>query len=76
VKPEQIISFAEMERVMKIQEVILRAMAGSLQWWEAAEIIGVSDRTMRRCGSAMSEVGYDGLFDRRKRRPSPKTGWR
>ena len=25
---------------MKVQEVILKAMAGSLKWWEAAEIIG------------------------------------
>ena len=33
---------------MKVQEVILKAMAGSSKWWEAAEIIGVSDRTMRR----------------------------
>ena len=32
---------AEMERAMKIQEVILKAMAGKLKWWEAAEIIGV-----------------------------------
>jgi hypothetical protein len=37
-----------MERMMKIQEVILKAMAGKLKWWEAAEIIGVTDRTMRR----------------------------
>ena len=37
---------AEMERMMKIQEVILKAMAGKLKWWEAAEIIGVTDRTM------------------------------
>src|SRR6202035_5737245 len=37
-----------MERMMKVQEVILKAMAGSLKWWEAAEIIGVSDRTMKR----------------------------
>jgi hypothetical protein len=28
--------------------VILKAMAGKLKWWEAAEIIGVMDRTMRR----------------------------
>jgi hypothetical protein len=49
------ISFAEVERMMKVQEVILRAMAGKLKWWEAAEIIGVTDRTMRRwrqCASA------------------------
>jgi hypothetical protein len=37
-----------MERMMEIQEVILKAMAGKLKWWEAAEIIGVTDRTMRR----------------------------
>jgi transposase len=52
--------------------VILKAMAGSLKWWEAAEIIGVSDRTMRRWRERYEEVGYDGLYDRRKHRPSPK----
>lgn len=46
--PGQTISSGEMERMKKVQEVILKAMAGSLKWWEAAEIIGVSDRTMRR----------------------------
>jgi len=57
---------------MKVQEVILKAMAGSLKWWEAAEIIGVSDRTMRRWRERYQEGGYDGLYDRRKRRPSPR----
>jgi len=57
---------------MKVQEVILKAMAGSLKWWEAAEIIGVSDRTMRRWRERYQEHGYDGLYDRRKHRPSPK----
>jgi transposase len=61
-----------MERMMKVQEVILKAMAGSLKWWEAAEIIGVSDRTMRRWRERYQEGGYDGLYDRRKRRPSPR----
>jgi transposase len=61
-----------MERMMKVQEVILKAMAGSLKWWEAAEIIGVTDRTMRRWRERYQEHGYDGLYDRRKRRPSPK----
>jgi transposase len=63
---------AEVERMMKVQEVILKAIAGSLKWWEAAEIIGVSDRTMRRWRERYQEGGYDGLYDRRKRRPSPK----
>lgn len=57
---------------MKVQEVILRAMAGRLKWWEAAEIIGVSDRTMRRWRQRYEEHGYDGLFHRQKGRPSPK----
>jgi transposase len=61
-----------MERMMKVQEVILKAMAGGLKWWEAAEIIGVSDRTMRRWRERYQEGGYDGLYDRRKRRRSPK----
>jgi transposase len=69
---EQQFSAAELERVMKIQEVILKAMAGNLKWWEAAEIIGVTDRTMRRWRERYQEHGYSGLWDYRKRRPSPK----
>ena len=68
----QQISAAETERMMRVQEVILKAMAGSLKWWEAAEIIGVTDRTMRRWRARDEAHGYDGLFDRRKRQPSPK----
>ena len=69
---EQQFPAAEMERVMKIQEVILKAMAGKLKWWEAAEIIGVTDRTMRRWRQQYEEHGYSGLWDYRKQRPSPK----
>lgn len=57
---------------MKVQEVILKAMAGRLKWWEAAEIIGVTDRTMRRWRERYEKGGYDGLYDYRKRQPSPK----
>ena len=38
----------------------------------AAEIIGVSDRTMRRWRERLEEHGYVGLADRRKAKPSPK----
>jgi len=34
--------------MMKIREVILKATADSLKWWEAAEILGITDRTMGR----------------------------
>src|SRR2546423_576549 len=63
---------AAMERAMKVQEVILRAMARQITWWQAAEIIGISDRHMRRWRERYEEFGYDGLFDRRRGQPSPK----
>src|SRR5438445_13197653 len=65
-------SKAAMERAMKVQEVILRAMAKRITWWQAAEIIGISDRHMRRWRERYEEFGYDGLFDRRRGKPSPK----
>ena len=61
-----------MERAMKVQEVILRAMAKRITWWQAAEIMGISDRHMRRWRERYQEFGYDGLFDRRRGTPSPK----
>ena len=33
---------------MKVQEVILRAIAKRMTWWQAVEVIGISDRQMRR----------------------------
>jgi Winged helix-turn helix len=60
------------ERAMKVQEVILRALAGQLTWIQAAEILGCSPRTIRRLRWRLEHVGYDGLFDRRRRTPSPK----
>jgi len=52
--------------------VILRAIDGRLLWSQAAEIIGISDRSMRRWRERYEEHGYDGLYDRRLKRPSPK----
>ena len=69
---DQQVSIAETERMMKIQEVVLKAMAGKLKWWEAAEIIGITDRTMRRWRERYEEHGYSGLWDYRKGQPSPK----
>ncbi|MCH7977629.1 MAG: helix-turn-helix domain-containing protein [Acidobacteria bacterium] len=65
-------SEAAMERAMKIQEVILRAMGKRISWWQAAEIIGISDRQMRRWRERYEQCGYDGLFDRRRGKPSPR----
>ncbi|MGH7750885.1 MAG: ISNCY family transposase, partial [Candidatus Dormibacteria bacterium] len=60
------------ERTMKVQEVILRAMAKKITWWQAAEIIGISDRQMRRWKKRYEIYGYDGLYDRRRGKPSPR----
>jgi transposase len=65
-------SKAAMERTMKIQEVLLRAMARKITWFQAAEILGFSDRHVRRIRERYQEFGYDGLFDRRRGQPSPK----
>jgi transposase len=63
---------AAMERTMKVQEVILRALAKKITWWQAAEMIGISDRQMRRWRERDEEFGFRGLFDRRRGKPSPK----
>ena len=55
---------------MKVQDVLLKAMAKKITWWAAAEIIGVSDRTMRRWRERLEKHGYSGLADRRKGKPS------
>ena len=57
---------------MKLQDVLLKAMAKKITWWEAAEIIGVTDRTMRRWREKMEEHGYSGLVDRRKGKESDR----
>jgi helix-turn-helix protein len=65
-------SKAATERAMKVQEVILRALAKKITWWQAAEIIGIRDRQMRRWRERYEEFGFRGLFDRRRGKPSPK----
>lgn len=32
----------EMERMIKLQDMLLKAMAKKITWWAAAKIIGVS----------------------------------
>jgi transposase len=65
-------SKAAVERAMKIQEVLLRAMARKMTWWQAAEILGFSDRHLRRIRERYEEFGYESTFDKRRGQPSPK----
>lgn len=60
------------ERAMRIQEVILKAASGQISWLAAAEILGISARSMSRWKHRMEQYGYRGLFDRRGTKPSPK----
>lgn len=60
------------ERAMRIQEVVTRAIAGQIQWFQAAEILGVSCRTIRRWKASFERSGYDAFIDRRRQHPSPR----
>lgn len=55
---------AAVERAMRVQEVIVRAMAKKITWMQAAHIVGMSDRQMRRLRWRYENYGYDGLLDR------------
>ena len=54
---------AAMERTMKVQEVILRGLAKKIRWWQAAEILGIRDRQMRRQRERYEEFGFRGVFE-------------
>ncbi len=60
------------ERAMKLQDVMLRAMAKRITWYQGAEILGISCRQMQRWKTRFEHEGYEGLFDRRRGIPSPK----
>ena len=57
---------------MKTNEVLYRLSVGRLKVREAAELLGVTERTIRRYRKRCEESGEFGLFDRRCLRPSPK----
>ena len=52
-------------RLMKFEEVYGRTRAGTLSQEEAAEILGISERTFRRWRGRFEADGADGLYDRR-----------
>ena len=63
---------AAWERVMTVQEVMLKALSGELHWFRAAEILGWSPRTLRRWRERYESHGHSGLIDRRLLRPSKR----
>ncbi len=68
----QLYSEAAVERAMKVQEVILRAAARKITWIQAAEILGVSPRHMRRWKEKYEQFGFHALFDGRRGKTSPR----
>ena len=48
------LSAAAVERAMKLQDVMLRAMAKRITWFQAAEILGISCRQMQRWKTRLS----------------------
>ena len=65
-------SGASWERAMKREEIILRAYGKTISWIEAAEILGMSCRHLRRVREAYDKAGFDGLHDGRIGRESPR----
>jgi transposase len=61
---------AAVERAMKIQEVIMRALSGALTWLQAADILGLDPRSVRRWRARYEAGGAVALYDRRCQRPS------
>jgi transposase len=55
----------ETERMMKLQDVTLKAMAKKITWIEAVEIAVMSARNMQRKRQAYQDYGT-GLFDQRR----------
>ena len=59
-------------RLMKFEEVYGRTHRGGLSQAEAAEVLGVSERTFRRWRERYEAEGADGLYDRRLGRVSAR----
>jgi transposase len=68
----RVYSEATMEKAMTRQEVILRAYAKKISWIQAAEILGISARHLRRIKQAYEERGFHALFDGRLGKASPR----
>jgi transposase len=55
---------------MRVQEVIVRALSGALTWLQAADILGMTPRSLRRWRARYEAGGAIALYDQRGRRPS------
>lgn len=58
-------------RLMKFEEILARTQSRELSQFEAASVLGVSERTFRRWRDRHEAEGVDGLYDRRLGKVSP-----
>lgn len=66
-----VMAWGAVERMMKLQEVICRALAGTLTWLQAADILGLDPRSVRRWRARYQAGERLALYDRRHG-PSPR----
>lgn len=57
---------------MTRNEIMIKAIEGRITWIQAASILGITDRQMRRLKKRYMEFGYEGLRDYRGGRPRMK----
>jgi hypothetical protein len=60
------------ERAMRVHEVILRGLSKAWTWLQVADILGRSPRSIRRLRRRFGHHGYEGLYDGRRVKPSPR----
>src|ERR1700747_1670993 len=65
-------SLLQERRMQKFRDVLSRWEAGGLSLMDAAELLGISERQLRRWRGRYEEEGLDGLIDRRLGKSSPK----
>ena len=54
------------EQAMRMQDVLLRALSGEIHWFQAAEILQMTPRNLRRWRERYERWGYNGLVDQRR----------
>jgi transposase len=55
------------ERMMRVREVLMRAVNREISWIQAADILGCTPRSLRRWKLRFQKFGMDGLVDGRTR---------
>lgn len=60
---------AQEAKAMTRREVIVKAIEGKLSWVQAADILGITARHLRRLKRRWEAHGYDGIWDQRGKAP-------